>query len=158
MNSILNNRKAQITQPYVMVLVLVTASLFSILMFNFGADYAEDPNNKLDQESVQYIFDKSGFELSDNISATDSTDPFFTSPTDNEGNLKDFALEFQFYREQSSSLRNIFQDFWNLPVFFLDGLFLDREEWLVAINIWNTLIWVILLFNVYNFLRGLTRS
>lgn len=158
MTSILNNRKAQITQPMVMVMVLVTVSLISLLMFDFGADYAEDPNNKLDQESVSYIFNKSGFELSDNITADDSTDAFFTSDTENEGNLKDFALEFQFYREQSSGLRNIFQDFWNLPVFFLDGLFLDRDDWLLAISIWNTLIWAILLFNVYNFLRGLTRS
>lgn len=152
------NKKGQsTTKPYTLVLIVVMTSLISVLMFDFGADYAEDPNNKLDNESLIYIFDKSGFITNPNttITSQDTQDPFFTSPTENEGNLKDFALEFQFYREQSSGIRAIMQDVWNLPSFFVDGLFLDGAAWETAIGIWNTIIWLIILTSIYRFLRGL---
>ncbi len=151
-----NNRKAQnITKPYTLILILVVIVLVSTLMFNFGADYATDPNNKLNNESLIYIFEKSGFSINDNITSGDTQDLFFTSDTDNEGNLKDFALEFQFYREQSSGIRTLIQDVWNVPAFFVNGFGLDSSLWVTAIQIWNTIIWSLVLFSIYRFLRGL---
>lgn len=154
----INNKKAQnVTQPYVLILIVVMTGLITTLMFNFGADYATDPNNKLDNRSISYIFNKSGFTPTTNITSADTQDPFFTSNTDNEGNLKDFALEFQFYREQSSTIRSIIQDVWGLPTFFIDGLFLDLGIWATAFNIISILLYSWILFGIYRFLRGLIK-
>lgn len=155
---IFNNKKAQnITQPYTIILILVIIASISTLMFNFGAEYATNPNNQLDNESLLYIYEKSGFSLANNITSEDSKDLFFSSDTDNEGNLKDFALEFQFYREQSSAIRTIVQDLWNIPSFMVDGLFLNRDDWEIFLQIWNTFIWTLFLYVIFRFLRGIIR-
>ncbi len=152
------NKKAQnVTEPWTIIMILVFVATVTTAMFSFGADVASDPDNTLDEESVLYIFDRSGFSLNQTISSSDSTNAFFTSDTDNEGNLKDFALEFQFYREQSSGIRVLIQDLWQLPEFFISGLGLDRETWSSILNIWNTIIWTIILYAIYRFLRGRIR-
>lgn len=149
------NKKAQnITEPYTLILILVMITLISVSFFEFGADYAGNPENNLDNASLLYIYNHSGFNPANNITSSDTTDPFFTSQTDNEGNLKDFALEFQFYREQSSSVRNILQDIWNVPSFFVEGLGLDSFLWKTIINIWNTILWTLILYAIYRFLRA----
>lgn len=156
--NILYGKKAQnITQPYVLILIVVLVGLITTLMFNFGADYATDPDNKLDNRSLSYIYDKSGFTPTTNITSSDTQSLFITSDTDNEGNLKDYALEFQFYREQGSGIRSIIQDIWGLPSFFIDGLFLDLGLWASAFNIISILLYTWILFGMYRFLRGLIR-
>ena len=152
------NKKGQnVTEPWTVIMILVFVALITTTFFNFGADYAGTPDNKLDNESIIYIIDKIGFSVDDSITSNDTTNAFFTSDTDNEGNLKDFALEFQFYREQSSGIRVLLQDLWELPEFFVSGLSLDVETWGTALNIWNTIIWTIILYAIYRFLRGRIR-
>ena len=56
------NKKGQnVTEPWTIIMILVVVALITTAMFNFGADYAGDPDNKLNPESVIYIFDNSGF-------------------------------------------------------------------------------------------------
>lgn len=151
----LNNKKGQnITQPYTLILIIVMVGLISTLVYNFGAELAGNPDNKLDEKSLDYIFTKGGFTPSNNITVNETATLFYNSPTDNEGNLKDYALEFQFFREQSTSVRSFINDLWNLPTFFIDGLFLDGNLWRGVINLINSLIWFIILFAIYRFLRA----
>lgn len=149
------NRKAQnITNGYVLVLIIVIITLFSTVFINFGGDLLTNPNNILEEDSINYIYDRSGFDP--DVSITDNTTTqFFSTEGDSEGSAKDFTLEFQFYREQSSGIREILQNIWNIPTFFVDGLGLNRDDWKVPLNILNTLIWVIIFYGMYRLIRGI---
>lgn len=151
---IFNKKGQNITQPYVLVLLVVIVAVFSLSFFEFGKDVASDPNNQLDDSSLRYIYDRAGFELPDNISSSDTTNLFYNSDTDTEGNLKDFAIEFLFYREQSTGIRSTLQALWNLPIFFLSGFNLKLDSWSLVLNVINTLVYTLILFGIYRFLRG----
>ena len=151
-----NNKGQAMTKPFTVIFILVVIAILSISMNNFGRDVAVNPNNNLDNDSLNRIYDQSGFVPSVYRNGTgDSTDLFFSSDLNTSGNAKDYALEFQFYREQSSSIRTLVQDLWNLPVFFINGLDLDLQAWNIVINIWNTVIWAIIFFVIYRVVRGI---
>lgn len=149
------NKKAQnITNPYVVILILVVMSLFITLFFSFGGDIRSDPNNVLTDESVLYIDNYYGFDM-DNVTTTDMNSTFYSSNTDTEGNLKDDALEFQFYREQSSGIRGRLNQLFNVPSALIGLLYLDRNDWATVIAAWNILAWLIILYGIYRFLRAI---
>jgi hypothetical protein len=152
------NKKAQnITNPWPLLLVLTIIALISTAFFSFGQDLASDPSSAINDESRAYIYNNSGFQLPDR-SADDATDVFYASETASEGNLKDYALEFQFYREKSSTLRSIFQTIYNLPVFFLKMLNIPIvDTWSVMVAIINGLIWVLIFYLIYRIIRGIIK-
>lgn len=149
------NKKAQnITSPYVLVFIVVIITLFSTTFINFGADLISNPNNALEEDSVVYIYDRTGFTPNTQV-ADNTTTSFYSTESDSEGSAKDFALEFQFYREQSSGIRQLLQNIWNIPTFFVDGLGLNRDDWAIPLNIINTLIWIIIFYGMYRIIRGI---
>jgi len=154
---VINSKKGQnITKPYALILVMVVVSILTVSMMTLGRDVASDPNNKLNNESINYIYTNSGYVPSINKSeATDADDLFYSSDLNTSGNLKDYALEFQFYREQSSGVRSYVQDFWNFPAMFINGLGLELEAWSVVTQTLNTMIWLIILYLVYRIVRAL---
>lgn len=151
------NKKAQnITKPYTIVFILVVISIFSIGMITFGRDVASNPNNSLDDESLLYVYEKTGFVPSGYKNDSDDADDlFYSSDLETSGNLKDYALEFQFYREQSSSIRTIVQDLWNVPSHFIGGLGLDLKEWEFTLQVLNTMVWLLIFYVIYRLVRGL---
>ena len=155
---IFTNRKGQaITEPFVLFMVIAIVAVISIGMFTFGQDVAADPNNTLDNESTQYIFDRSGFDPRGGKDADNVNDTFFTSPSDTGGSEKDFTLEFQYYREQSSQTRLYLNNVWNLPSFFVEGLGLDLDNWTSFINLWNSVVWLMVFYAIYRIIRGRIR-
>jgi hypothetical protein len=152
------NKKAQnITNPWPLLLILTIIALISTAFFSFGQDLASDPSSAINDESRAYIYNNSGFQLPDR-SADDATDVFYASETASEGNLKDYALEFQFYREKSSTLRSIFQTIYNLPVFFLKMLNIPIVgTWSIMVAIINGLIWVLIFYLIYRIIRGIIK-
>lgn len=145
-----------ITNPFVIVIVLLIVSAISTTLWSFGKDLAENPNNNLNEESLGAIYNKSGFVLNTTIDDVNETkNLFYSSETDTQSNLKDYALEFQFFREQSSPIRSYIQDLWNLPTFFVDNLGLDGEAWQPLVQMFNLVIWVIIFYVIYRILRGL---
>ena len=152
----MKNKKAQnMTKPYTVILVLVIISILSISMNEFGADIAASPNNNLDEQSLDVIYNRSGFVPGTNKSeAGDADDLFFSSDTNTSGSAKDFTLEFQFFREQASNVRVIIQDVWGAPQFFVSGLGLDASDWRTTLFIYNTIVWIILFYVIYRLLRG----
>lgn len=151
----MRNKKAQnITEPYTLILIVVVIGMFTTALFSFGQDLASNPDNKLNNESIQYIFDKSGFTPSNQINTSDTTDLFFSSDLNTSGNTKDFALEYEFYREQSSGIRSKLQDLWNIPSFFVSGLDLEESDWSTTIIIWNSMIWMMIFYAVYRIIRA----
>jgi len=151
-----NNKGQAMTKPFTVILILVLVAIISISMNQFGRDIASNPDNKLQDDSVWRIYNQSGFVPTEiKNSSTDSDDLFFKSDINTSGNSKDFALEFLLYQEQSSKIRTLIQDFWNLPSFFVSGLDLDGSAWFLVIQLWNTVIWAILFFVIYRVIRGL---
>jgi len=152
------SKKAQnITNPYTIIFLVIVISLFSVSFLNFGRDLASDPSNSLGEQSIDFIYNTTAYQPTVNKTSSDTGEEFYKSPTENAGNLKDFALEFQFYREQSNQLRQILQDIWNIPTNFVRNLGLNLVLWEPIILIINLLIWSILFFAMYKFLRGLIR-
>lgn len=152
------NKKAQnITNPYTIVLVLSLIAIFSGVFFIFGQDLAASPDSEINDESRAYIFENSGFKI-ENKTAADSQDIYYSSETASEGNLKDYALEFQFYREKSSTLRSTFQQIYSLPTFFLKMLNIPiSAAWSYVINIINGIIWMLIFYLIYRVIRGLIK-
>lgn len=150
------NKKAQnITKPYTILLVIIIIAIFSIMTFRFGADVASTPGNKLNNESQLYIYERSGFTPGELKTVNDTGDLFFSSDLNSSGSTLDFALEFQFYREQSSSWRTVMQDVWNAPAYFVGGLGLDLDDWTIVLNLINTIIWAIIFYIIYRLIRGI---
>lgn len=150
-----NNKAQNITKPYTIILILVLVAMFSGLFLKFGQELASDPENKLNDESIQYIYNRSGFSIS-NITSDDTTDSFYTSDIDNEGTLKDYAIEFRFYQEQSSSFRQILQDLWDLPSFMLKMMNIPIDDnWQLIINMLNLIIWTLIVYVIIRIVRGL---
>lgn len=152
----IKNKKAQnITKPFTIIIIMSVVSLFSVIFFMFGSDLAGNPNSDINDESRAYIFSNTGFEI-ENRSADDSTDIYYSSETGSEGNLKDYALEFQFYREKSSSWRSLFQDIYTLPTMFLKMLNIPvNEAWSFFIIIFNGIVWAIIFYAIYRIIRGI---
>ena len=152
----INNKKAQnITKPYTIVLIMSVISVLSVIFFMFGSDLAGSPTSEINDESRAYIFSNTGFVIENRTSA-DSTDIFYSSETGSEGNLKDYALEFQFYREKSSSWRSLFQDLYGLPTMFMKMLNLPvNEAWTFFIVVFNGLVWAVIFYAIYRIIRGL---
>lgn len=149
----MNKKAQQIANPYTLITILILISMFTLLFVTFGRDIAGNPNNNINYDSRVYIYSHSGFQI-DNATATDLQQEFYSSTIDSEGNLKDNALEFQFYREQSSSLRQRANDFFNIPTYFI-GLFnLDLSDWTIVNNSWNIFAWLVIFFAIYKFLRA----
>ena len=151
------NKKAQnITKPYTIIFIIVVVSILSVSMMDFGRDIASNPENKLDAESIDTIYTSSGYTVSVNKSSpTSADDLFYSSEINTSGNLKDYALEFEFYREQSSSIRTMLQDLWNMPSYLLSSLGLDLNEWENVLNLWNSIIWLLIFYAIYRVIRGL---
>lgn len=144
------------TKPFTVIFILVAVAIISVSMNQFGRDIASDPNNQLGDDSLWRIYNQTGFIPGVNKSSSDDADDlFFSSNLNTSGNAKDYALEFEFYREQSGSMRTIVQDLWNLPSFFVSGLGLDASAWVIVIQLWNTIIWAIIFFIIYKIIRGI---
>lgn len=150
------NKKGQnITKPYTIIFVIVVLSILSVSLMDFGRDIASNPNNKLDAKSIDTIYSSSGYTASVNKSKpNDADDLFYSSEINTSGNLKDYALEFEFYREQSSSIRTILQDLWNMPAYFVSSLGLDLSEWETVLLLFNTIIWLLIFYGIYRAIRG----
>lgn len=152
---IFNNKKGQnITKPYTIILIIVVIAMISGSLAKFGADMISSQYGNLDNESIYYIGTNAGFQMDDDISVNDSTDLFYSSDIDTSGNTKDYAIEFEFYREQSSSVRNIVHVVYNVPTFFVRGLNLDLDIWNDNLVLMNFISWLIILYVIYRLIRG----
>lgn len=146
------NKKAQnVTRPYVVLLIMVVLSMFSFAFLSWGNDLAGDSENNINEKSRAYLYDRAGFE----VDRVNNSDPFFSEGDNDGGSLKDFAIEFQFFREQSSSIRGMVQQLFNLPTFFIDWFDLDLGDFEFIRIILNTLIWTIIFYVIYRIIRGL---
>lgn len=151
----MKHKKAQnITQPYTVIIIIVVMAIFSGLFFNLGVQLATTPDNKLSEGSLSYIYNQSGFNYSTRTES-DTQDLFYSGGEETGGSLKDFTLEFQFFRESSQGWRTIIQDIWNLPSTFI-GLFnLPLSDWQTVLQIINLAIWAVIFYVIYRLLRGL---
>ena len=148
----LNTKAQSIANPYTITLILVVIAIFSTAGLYFGQDLAADSSSSLNDESRYWVFNQSEFEVVNKNNNTN--EEFWSSNNVSEGSAKDFTLEFQFYREESSKLRQVLQNVWNAPTFFVNGLNLDLSTWNWVIQLLNTLIWLIVGLSVWGFIRG----
>lgn len=152
----MRNKKAQnITKPYVIILMIVVVALITVSFNEFGRDIASTPGNTLDNDSLNNIFSTAGFVPTTIKNTTnDTTELFFSSSNDTGGSTKDFTLQFQFYREKAGSIQTITRDLWNLPMFFINGVGLNTEDWGLVNDLLSTLIWLIIFYAVYRVITG----
>lgn len=149
-----NNKAQNLASPYTLLVIILLISLFTTMFFSWGSDIAGDPTSDINDVSREYIFSQEGFEV-ENLSERELTQTFYGSTIDSEGNLKDYALEFQFYREQSSSIRDKINDVYNIPSTFFNLFNLDISNWEIFSNIWNFFAWILIFFAIYKLLRGI---
>ena len=160
---IFNKKGETITQPIVVIFILFIVSVFSFAYLQYGQDLAEDPNSYINDDSRTRIFERSGFRINNNtldseiISSSDSEDPFFVTGENATGNPKDYALEFQFFRQQSASWRVFAQNLYEIPTFYVWWLGLDYEAWGFIINGINMILWCVIFFVMYKIIRGIIK-
>lgn len=149
------SKKAQnITNIYTIIVVIVIVASFGFVTLKFGQDLASDPDTKLNDESLVYVFERSGF-TTYNVSPEDTTVQFYTSEAGSEGSLKDQALEFRFFQENSGSFRAKINTIWNVPSFLFQMLNLPMNTtFQVILNIWNLIIWSFIAIGVWRLIRG----
>ena len=159
----LNNKGQSITQPYMLVMILFVVALFSFAYIDFGQDLASNPDSYINDESRLKIYERSSFTINNKtlgneiVSVSDSEDPFFTTGENATGNPKDYALEFQFFRQQSTDIRVLAQNIYEIPTFYIWWLDLNYSDWKFIINGVNLLLWMAIFFAVYKFIRGLLK-
>lgn len=156
------NKKAQLTNPMTWVIILSLISILSLLLLTFQYDLAGDPQSYISDESRLDIYNKAGFKIegqtfnSEIININDTDDPIYANENESE-NLKDYALEFQFYREKTQSFRTTVQDIYNLPIYFINIFDLDLQNWKGVVNALNFIIWWVIFFLIYKVIRGLIK-
>lgn len=153
-----NKKGNSLTEPFNIVIIIIIISILSFTFLRFGQNLISSSDySNLNSQSRTYILSQSGFNV-DDIDNNDINNPFYVSQNETgEGSPKDYSLEFQYYREQSGDLRNMLQDLYGLPSFIISWFQLDLSEWEEIRIIFDTIIWAIILFVIYRFIRGIIR-
>ncbi len=152
-----NKKGNSLTEPFNIVIIIVIVAIFSFSFLRFGINLISSDYSNLNSQSRTYISSQAGIDIN-NIDSSDITNPFYVAQNETgEGNPKDDALEFQYYREQSGELRNLVQDLYSLPSFTISWFGLDLSEWEIIKNIFDTVINLIIMFLIYKFIRGIIR-
>jgi hypothetical protein len=140
-----------------LIIILFIVGLFSTGLIIFGGDLASNSNNKLNQESKNFIYTQYGFDVTE-LNASQSQNLFYIiDSNETAASTKDYTLEFQFFRESSGGFRDTTQQIFQLPQFFLTSLGFNTDDWKWVVNSFNVLIWWIIFFGVYKLLRGIIK-
>lgn len=158
-----NKKGNTITDPMIVLIILVVVGTLSFGFFQFSTDLALNSNNKLSDESIIYIAENNGFKINDlNLSENILTDvelesSFYSTVDNATSSDKDDSLEFLYYREQSVTWRGLTNSLYNLPYYIVRSLGLNLNDWTYVINGLNLLIWAIIFFVVYKIIRGIIK-
>lgn len=147
---IINNIKGQnMGSTYTILLVLIILALFSNYFIEWGGDVVTNPDLNINQRSLIYVASIDGFQI-DNVS---SSERFYTEGNETGNNVKDFAIEYQDYRQKGAQIRTMVQKLWNLPTFFISWLPLESDNWTYAFFIWNVTCWVLVFYAIMRLIR-----
>jgi hypothetical protein len=157
----MNKKGNAITNPMVILLILVVIGIFTFGFFKFSSELSLNDNNNLNDESIIYIAENNGFKInelnfSQNILTKEELEnSFYAQEKNGTVSDKDYALEFLYYRGESVSWRGLVDSLYNLPAYTIRGLGLDLTSWAFVVNGLNMIIWAIIFFIVYKIIRGI---
>lgn len=148
---------SNMTNPTTLIIIIFVIGLFSTGLIIFGGDLASNPDNKLNQESKDFIYTQYNFDV-DEVTANDTQNLFYIlDSNETSASTKDYTLEFQFFRESSGDFRSTVQQIFDIPQFFLTSLGLEGDDWEWVLNSFSFLIWWLIFFGVYKLLRGIIK-
>lgn len=150
----INKKGQQIANFVPIVVVVFITALFIGGISMFGAETASDPNNKLTQESRDFIYEDNGFTPKYSMGWNDTTKEYYSIEDNTTGSLKDESLEFSFYRQQAQGPRSTMNDFFDLPNTFLKYLGFDLGIFAWIITLLMAVLVAIVIVAVYKFIRG----
>lgn len=158
-----NKKGTQITDPMVLLIIISMLGMLTFGWFLFSSQVATNPNSNLDEASILYIAEHSGYEVNnkdfgeDLLTEEQFTSSFYTQNNNATSSDKDYALEFLYYREQSSGWRDTVNNLYGMPTFFLGAYGFDLSAWAFVVHGLNLIIWGIIFFIVYKIIRGIIK-
>lgn len=131
--------------------ILVTALIF------LGNEILSNENSNLDNDSIEYILQLNGANVSDYATDIDDLEnPILSNANYSQGSPKDEALDFLFTKEKGFKIEVIVKRIFNIPSFVIVDLFrlpLNNWKWLLDIIGW--LLGLTVTITMIYFVRGL---
>lgn len=158
---ITNKRGATIADPMTLLLCIVIFGMLTFGFFHFAGQLVTNENNNLDDESIIYIAEHSGFKVGDKtfddgvLSDEELESAFYVQDENGTISDKDQALEFLYYREQSIGWRGIINSVYNFPTYIVSTIGLDLTEWAWVQHAWDIIGWGIIFLVIFFIVRGI---
>jgi len=139
---------------YIIILFLVGMLIAGVKFL--GVELINNDNSILDNNSIDYIADINGVNLSYYDTSREDIDrPIYIKGNTTQGNPKDYSLEFQFAKEEGLSIENKIKAIYNTPDLLLFKILkLPRSDWDWIVNIVIWLFAISLTISLILFARG----
>jgi len=152
------NKKAKVpTNVYFYLVIIFIFLIFITSIIFLGNELILNPNSNLNNESISYIADLQGINLSDyQIQKKQLENSILISDNESQGNSKDESLDFQFAKEKGLTIETTIKGIFSVPSLILyNVLKFDRNNWDWIVKILNWLWRLLIIIAIVYFARGI---
>lgn len=153
----MNKKGKQMSNVWTYLIILF---IFAILMFGIkqlGLELTQNPNQNLDNDSIEYIAELNEIDLSEYQVSSDLIEsPILFTDNTSQGNPKDYSLEFQFAKERGLPIENTIKNIFSVPsVIVYQVLKMPRNNWSWIVDALNWFWRLAIIVALVYFARGI---
>lgn len=153
----MNKKGKQMSNIWTYLILLL---LFGVLMtgiVQLGNDLVLNENANLDNDSIEYIAEVQGIDLSEfDVTSQEIESAILFTDNTSQGNPKDYSLEFQFARERGLPIENTAKQIFSVPsVIIYQVLRLPKNNWSWIVDVLNWFWRLAIIVALVYFARGI---